>query len=407
MEIRGAIQNASKEKYIQILTLLLIFFAGMNFLNMYAYFLLIGTGVFILIRKKLSIDTNVILLLILALSWIFFSTESKNVSATAMIKPFLYFLAYLVGRNFSSVTNEASSLTKNEKLFRASVLVAAGGLYAHYILNFALNFNFTGRNSTDIWTRLPASATGQAAMASMMLAVAVAFVVSSKKKLVKAVFITVIISILMYNLVLSGRTLLIITAITLLLCIIYSIKEAPDSRSKFKILFTVLAVILVCVLLIGFNAFGIQDYLAKSNLFLRFTTTDVSGMTDISVLDDSRSDRKIFYLQNIEKSFFGGRHIYNMGIGYAHDLYLDTYDEAGIFALIAVIAFSLKAIFSAVRCIINKRLELSTRLILLSLYVTMMIIFFIEPILNGMMWLFAMFCFIHGFFIQLDNASRF
>ena len=136
---------------------------------------------------------------------------------------------------------------------------------------------------------------------------------------------------------------------------------------------------------------NLERFNKESNFFDRFF-----GGSEQDFSSDSRLDLKWIYLQNLEKSIFGGASIRNEFEAYAHDIFLDTYDEAGIFALgsvIVYIVFSLKRLY---KCVINRAISFQFRQIMLCVYLGFYIEFLLEPILIGMQWMFCFFCLIDG-----------
>ena len=113
------------------------------------------------------------------------------------------------------------------------------------------------------------------------------------------------------------------------------------------------------------------------------------------------------YLKYIDRYPFGGNNIREI-LGFsAHDLYLDTYDESGIFATFTIIDFIISSIIRAIKCVTNKTIPLETRHLLACVYLGVNIQFWLEPIMRGMPWLLAFYCLIDGTVTaMLDRASR-
>ena len=98
---------------------------------------------------------------------------------------------------------------------------------------------------------------------------------------------------------------------------------------------------------------------------------------------------------------FGGLNM-RRKYGYAHDLLLDGYDEYGLLALILMIVILVAGIvqlYKVLRCdTISKELKLT----LLLIYVAVLLEFTVEPILEGMPWLFSCYCLINGCMSSLN-----
>lgn len=377
------------------MTLLLLFLGGMNVANKYYYFCFAAAIIFIFVKRYLILDWNVLLLLILSLAWLIFSPDSQHFKITTVLKPFLYPLAYLIGRNFFTKTHDLFTSEKRDSLIVVVITVLAAGPFTHYLLNYFSGMGSVLRNTIDIWSGSVLSATGQAALACIMIGVAVAALFTPNKPFVKILAIFALVLMFLYNLILAGRTLFIITAIVSLACSIYSIIETKVVSKKIKIIGFILAAILILYLIYSNNIFGIKAHLENSNIYLRFLNKSSSDL-----FSGGRGELKILHLKNFWKGLWGGCNIRSSGIGYAHDLLLDTYDEAGIFALLSIIAFIIGSVYILCQFLCAKNISFALRITVLAVYVAVYLEFFVEPILQGMPWLFVCFCFINGMVVQ-------
>ena len=206
------------------------------------------------------------------------------------------------------------------------------------------------------------AATGQAALACIPLALAIACIFCKNKWYIKMASIIAAVLILMYNLILSGRTLLILFLTIIAIAFVHRMTMYKKGRLKVLIVFIV--VILLLLTLYQSNAFGIKSYVEDSPLFDRFFSKN--STTDLD--EDGRLDKKIYYIEHFCDYIFGGGHLKNE-TGYAHDLYLDTYGEAGIFAFIAVVAYILMTVWHLIQCIKDKSLPFAFRQVVWCLYV--------------------------------------
>ena len=181
---------------------------------------------------------------------------------------------------------------------------------------------------------------------------------------------------------------------------VYLIAKGNVNSKRIKILILISFAILLCYLLFQSNFLNVRDLVLRSNFYQRFYG-DFAG--DIS--EDSRLERKVLYIQHFESSILGGNHNRSK-YGHAHDIVLDTYDEAGIFALIAITWFLLRMIKNGYLFLKNKSHPFQTKQVVLALYIALYAEFFVEPILQGVPWLFTLFCFIGGLIKSSNNASK-
>ena len=393
-------QRITKEpqfNLLQKITLFLFILAGMNFFNQYKVLALAACLVFLIFKVKFAINMDIVWLLLLAVSWVAFSpTGTKTVPQ--MIMPFTFPLAYCVGLNFLSVDNQE----KAKKFFRTAVIIVSAGPFIHFILNFLYNFGGTvERNTYDFWTKAILSATSQASLATMMLAVSIIMLFTNTRPRNKVLSVAVIVAIVLYNLTLAGRTLFVMIMLLFAVNLLFLTFKGEKESKKYKTLLIVVLIILMFMILYNANVFGMQDAFESSNFYDRFfghmSTTDLD--------EDNRMERKLFYLNNFEKSLWGGHHIHPL-IGYAHDIFLDTYDEAGILALIAMLVFIVSAVIRLIRCITSEKQNFETQQWILGMYVAILAQFMVEPILQGMPWMFILFCFIHGMVTRLEKISK-
>ncbi len=389
--------NRLKFDFLHIVSLALLFFAGLNFDNKYYYFCFASIVIFLFVRKKLIVDLNFFLLLVFSVSWLIFSPDLRNVSLTTIIKPFIYPAIYLLGRNFWGLNRKDD----NEALPTVQVLVAlSSGPFVHYLINYLTNLDSSSRNTTDIWTGMVLSATAQAALACMMMAVCVTSLFMPVKMRTKLLSVLVLIVIFLYNLVLSGRTLFVLLLLIVLVCSLYYFIEKRTVSGRLKLVIVIVTAILIMNYIYANDLFGVRTHIEDSNIFLRFI-----NKSSEEILSSGRTTLKMMHLKLFTKSIFGGSKIRYSGVGYAHDLVLDAYDEAGIFALISLVLVLIRSIVALLKCIRNKNLDFSLRMLTVSLFVAFFVEFSVEPIIQGSPWLFALFCCVYGL-VEYTNTSQ-
>ena len=164
------------------------------------------------------------------------------------------------------------------------------------------------------------------------------------------------------------------------------------SRHRVQLLFWPLIVLLALILLYYIDFLSIRSLIEESNLYKRFVGRDVIA----GVLSDGRLVYKEQYLRLMLKYPFGGNKIHTIVGGYAHDLYLDTYDEIGILGLITIVAFVSISIRNMIKFILDKTIAFDLKQLVFCTCIVSNLEFWIEPILKGMPWLLAMYCMIDG-----------
>ncbi len=373
----------------QSLILFLLFLSSMNLFAKSFYFVFAAFIVLLLLGKKIRVNLDVLLLLMFSLTYAVFAGLYHNV--LSFLRVFAMPLCYLLGINFFE--NRDWNSTDNNLVDRKTVTaicIPAMGAFAHYCINYLTNSQSAYRNTIDIWTGESLSATGQACLAIIAVGVFLYVLFSFEKHnmIYKILSVIGLIIILLYNLVLGGRALLLILSTEFVIAFIWSLIHSKNNNKKVKLTLLLLLIFIAFALVYSFDIYGLRTMILGSNLSQRFETS--------SFLSDSRIYFKLEYLKHMLEYPFGGGHIFNAVGQYAHELYLDVYSDAGIIPFILVIIF---IIVSVVRIVLYSKTEnipAETRLLMLLSNVSILITFWMEPIMVGMPWMFCIFCFYQG-----------
>lgn len=372
----------------------LLFFAAMNFQSKFFYFVFIAFFILMIMQKRILINQESFFYLILS---VFTAIYDYSGGINSIIISMAYFLLYIIGYNMVIIGSENKKIICDdsmkiiEKKAYYLLLAIAGGSFTHYMLNFFINFNLElGRNTNDIWTGSIMAATGQAALACLMLAMSVSMIIAPKKKFHRVIGIISILCIFMYDFIIACRTIPVMFIILFIIGLIYVNKSMKNSAKKNKQMLGLFAFVLIILVCIKLNVGGIQEIIINSNLFdrLEFSTNSFNTET-------SRMYAKMQFILNAYKYPFGGLNLLNQ-YGYAHDLLLDGYDEYGLigFILLVMILFiSIKRVYHLIK---YTKYSNEFKLAILCVYVAFLLEFCIEPILAGMKWLFCCYCLISG-----------
>lgn len=393
-------QRITKEpqfNLLQKITLFLLILAGMNFLSRDKLICVVACGIFLLLKVKFRVNKDVIFLLLLFAFWMIFAPSGNN-PLFHILKAFGYPLACCAGLNFLSENDDQEKMEK--KTYTVIVALSAGP-FIHFLLNFITSIGkAVDRNTSDVWSGEPLSATIQAALSLMMLVVVITTLFTNTQFRNKLLSVIVLVGIFIYNLTLAGRTLFVMLLMIFVVNLLFLLVKGEKKGAKYKTLLIVAVIILLLSVLYNANIFGVQEAIESSNFYDRFF-----GQWGKDLDEDARMDNKMKYLDNFSKSLWGGVHLRSY-YGYAHDILLDTYDEAGILALIAMILFLVSAVARLISCIRNRFLKFETQQLILAMYIALLVQFMIEPIMQGFSWMFLLFCFMHGLVTRLDQTSR-
>lgn len=382
----------------QMIVVLLLFMMSLNFVNRFFFAAFFAVAVCIIVNHEaVCISKAMIPTLLFALSLCVFSPNAHE-SILGFIKQFTYPLCTLVGYNLVS----SNRLRRAEQQVTCLIVTLASGAYVHYILNMIKNWGgATSRNTIDFWTNTVIAATGQAALACMMVAVAIALIFSDISKRIKIAMIVILLSIVYYNLTIAGRTLFILLAVTFAIGFLSRFITLHNSVKRLKLVTLVLFTAFLATVLWSTNTFEIRTTFENSNFYNRFFTKN-SG-EDIN--EDGRLENKLEYIEQMNKYLWGGKNIHAQ-IGSAHDILLDTYDEAGIFALLTIVVIlvdMLKKCFNICR---SPHISDSLKIMTACVISVIMLEFMIEPILAGMAWLLASYCVLYGAYSRLNELNK-
>lgn len=370
----------------------LLFLAAMNFSAKFFYFVFAAL-LFLCIfqRKLLMVSASIVYLLLGVVMTVYNYSEG----ALSMIRCAAWVAFYWVGFNLvvSGITHQKNQdPVSAEKNAYALLAVISFGSFAHYMLNFVYNFGTVlDRNTNDIWTGEVMAATGQAALACVICGLAVAFLFAPPRPVFRLIGALCIVGVIAYNLVLACRSLIVILLILLIVGVLYRVKTTANTLGKFKLWIGILLALLIVGVLFTMNVFGVQKYIMGSNLFGR-----LDNLADNGTLSDSdRMESKLQFIKNGLQYPMGGLHLREQ-FGYAHDLWLDGYDEYGFLGLILLVVITVMGIIELVKLLRRTAYSHTFKLTALCVYVAILLEFCIEPILVGMPWLFACYCLING-----------
>lgn len=382
--------NESARLGQQAIILVLLCLMAMDFQTRFFYFAFALLAVVILFqRMEFELPQAVLPALVLAVSMCLFSPTTKG-WALGMVRPFAYPLCVITGYNIIDTYDKE----KAEKQLIWIIIALAIGSFSHYFLNMVFNWGKSvDRNTIDFWTRSILSATGQSSLACLMVGVSIPILFSDVKKIYKIIFAAFLMSIMYYNLMLGGRTLFVLIIILLVVNLVSEWKKNRHSNTRIKIFFLLLLFVVLLFTAISFNLFGIVDVFYKSNFFVRFHMKRGGE----SLTDDGRMTYKLLYLKNMLNYPFGGKELYKaIGRHYAHDIFLDTYSDSGVFAFISMIIMVGCFTVRSVKLYFNQQINYLAKKLLINVTIIMIAVFCMEPILDATPWLFASFCILYG-----------
>ena len=368
--------DSGKETY-SFSFLLVLLLAAANLANVGIYVLALASVFLVLYRyKTVPICTGSVLLLLFVVSYATVYMAHYGIS--------LYILKVLCLFLIWSMSFSASRGKGLNDIFRL-VAVLAFGMAFHGILNFIYNLaigtSMNVQESSDVFTHEVSAATGQAINFSLLVGYGFWGIFIQKKTWLKVLSLGAYLTALIYDIALGGRTFIILSAVALICGIIYmfATDRSPKRYRHAFMLLSAVALLALCIaILYRKNVFGIQSWVESSYLNRR-----IARHNALNVFSDGRVYKKSEYWKSLFAYLFGGNVVSRRNnVGYAHELWLDIFDDAGIIPFVLVIAYTVSALSTLCKILRERRIWYGYKVGLTCLYIVLYSQFFIEPILQ-------------------------
>lgn len=378
------------EKNIIFIVILL---AVSNFLLKGTHLVFLAFMLLLIFIKRVKLNGISLLILLFSILYAVSELVYSNRSLISALGGFIFPMGYIMGYNLlCKQENFSDNIAKN-------MTYISFAMASHGILNFFYNLKIGGLNifstglSYDFWSKTFSTATGQASY-YYYLAITFVFFLTSKyfgnKKILIWIFFAIC---LLHNILIGGRTFLVLIVIAICANFLFYLLFSNRKEKVLKFIFIIFMVILVIFILYNYNLLGIRDIFEKSYFYRRFFYAN--KYEEIS--KTSRWNTKVIYFQNMLTYLFGGNNIRDkLGAGYAHELWLDTYDTAGLIPFIILVIITIHSIKSVYKIIKRKGLPFEIRGMILSFLTVSLAAFFVEPIIEGCPMVFFSFCYIQG-----------
>ena len=361
------------------LILAALFLAVSNFMLLGVYILLLLSVLYFFRRRKMPFANSVLPLVLFSIAY-FFTVLIHGESAVSAAKIFVCPLIWLM--SYSAASNK--DMGEIKRLFVTLSL----GMAIHGVINFLYN-SFLGTNlraglSYDFWSQAYSPSTGQAVNFTLLVAIAFWMIFLQKEsKAITVIGIAVLAIASIYDVSIGGRTFLLLIAIaigiSLIMYITFSFTDKAFRRRTIPLLFGILFLIILGVILYQHDVFGIRSAYERSYLYIRLTYHNAGDLRS-----NDRIEKKLEYITNASKYLWGGNYLSTKeGFGYAHELWLDTYDDAGIVSYILIVIYTFISGSHFVKVGRSKNVDHRWRIAIITMLVIVMLQFFVEPILSG------------------------
>lgn len=366
----------------------IISLAAMNFM-LYGSYLMIIAFIAVVLFNNGKIRANITSFLLIGLALCYILTvllTTGNFEPRVIAAPCAYLVAFNIGNSVET--------PKVRNLF----IIIAFFMAVHSILSFAYTANIKGFDffstglSYDFWSKSLSTATGIATYYYFLVAT-VPILFSQTKLKLKIFHVLIFIISMVHDILIGGRTCIVLCAVAIAISVFVRIFAVGYKKSALKYIISIIVVLILLFLAYENNWFQIRSTFETSYMFRRFFMENAYE----EIGSTSRWERKFIYIKNIFNYPFGGNHLRNdLGIGYAHDIWLDTFDDAGILTMILMLAYTIGSVFRFFRYAKYNNEDIVEKTTFYTFPIVMMAAFFVEPIMSGAPIVFFMYCFMDG-----------
>ena len=365
----------SEKRWVNVTIDILLFLLGINFLH-YAQIIvpIICLIMFIDNNFKFKVK-NIKVFVLLCLFGVSFLAFGFKLGAFAFMGLFVP-MAYYVGSNMYEPSEE--------KIIHV-IYIFTIAMTLHIVLNFATDLAIRGLNTFnklshfDIWTLDEYPTTQTAACYVFVLGILYYVFVYEKNK--KNMFTTIgLFAIaLPYLLVLGRRTPLLIFAIVVLFTFVVDFFILKNRNKGIIVVLSLLLFAIAFGILLymtyEFNLFGLRAVVEKMSIVRKFIYQKLIYTTRFDIMKDT--------IELMPMHMWGGREITNILTDGPHELWLDVFDIGGIVPYIILIIYSIISAVCIIKIFLNSKLTKSFKLLIMSLFISITLQFFLEPIMSG------------------------
>jgi len=373
------------QKEFFLLFLLLVFLIDPLSKGIYVFYILLLFFLTKLSFLSYKLDGKGFLLLLFSIFYsLFYSLNPLGGAQMLIIYTLAPFIFYNIGRYFSM------NYSSKEILYFLFVFFAIGYAFIPTvsIIIHIIENGFTGdRNLSLLWdTNYELSATLIAAHFTLIMSsLGIVFVPGANEleRRIKLVMIVAFIISLFCILRLASRTQIFISVITFTLSVLYLILRLPLNK-KIPLLFVIFSSVIVFVVVY----FSFSDSVIF-NIFNERNNEDVEYVM-------SGSGRTRIWLRSVGNVFsypFGWN---SGGVNFAHNLWLDVSRVAGILPFLSLCIFTILNILLIYNIIRRSPENHFFNITILSYFIGVNAVFFVEPIMEGLLSFFLIYCLFIG-----------
>lgn len=274
-----------------------------------------------------------------------------------------------------------------EAIIKSVIYAMILGYGLHALLNYIINIGRTRWNLTDFFSGSLRSATGSGVINTYVFSLLIYFVVVEKKNRFKLLGLICFIISVLYGFLLGTRTQFLILIVVSIVSLSFYFFEKNGLRGVFDFLLIVIMAIAVIGWGYSTNFSDIRTMVDSTNLAKRFIDS-ATQMTS----DEYRISSVMRGLLTTFEYPLGGL----QETSYYHNMWLDAGRVAGLFPMLLLLMYSAVTSFHASEIFSDKDVSIELRYIILAVCLGVQMNFFVEPVLEGIMDFFLMFCRVNG-----------
>lgn len=377
-----------------------------NFYN-YAFFfsgLIIATVIIRFNMKLIRIHSSSFYFLCLG-SLSYGSIYFLNYGIPAISKIIITFFAPIFLFYYGYCCTAADEFHSAETMSRR-VFVIGIATFFHGTLNVFINRNvdllsLTGRAYNDIYGGI-LSATLQNLFFVIPSALLFFFIIyCNENKLIKAGGIMIGCMGVYGSLTSASRTIIFVTIIAFFVSLyIYLRTQNRLSISIVKYICIATLLIIIVLIIIHFDLFSVQEKFLSSALGER------TGSINTNLAENDRWEYA-YEILRLLPSHLGGKIPTNH---YAHNLWVDVAKQCGVLPFLFLILFAICSMRVLLRLFYDTFCDATIKIIVLPAAFSLLLVFFTEPIMEGMPLIFCLYCVIIGLidgYLSNDNEGNF
>ena len=270
------------------------------------------------------------------------------------------------------------------------------------MLNMILYFTrgVDGRLVPNIWTGGWTTATLQGTFFTLICSLLFYSIYIVESRFKKVCLIFSILFCIYSTLQIASRTILIIIFITLIVNVmLYVYLNQTKYKRLLNIFLKMLLIISIIIICYNINFLKIKDIYEQSEFYNR-----VNSEYQTNLQEDPRFEMYRTVIKEMFNYPMGGKKI--SGINYAHNLWLDIANVVGIIPFFLIVLYSIMTLLTIAKFIKNKYIREKKKYLVISLYSSMTINFMVEPILEGVPYMFIIMCILNGATRKELNEAR-